>query len=94
MSQQSDTIRPSFDMLRQKQSNRLIVSQTLEAVSHEIRNPLMAVGGLARRLSRTVPPSSAGGECVQCILDEVSRLEQTMTEMAGANNSGFFLSSE
>ena len=97
MSRQSDTIHPCFDMLRKKQSDRLIVSQTLEAVSHEIRNPLMAVGGFARRLSRTLPPSSEGEKCVQCIVEEVARLEQTMTEMseiAGANHSGFFPSSE
>ena len=72
---------PSFEMLRDKVPDPSSVSQTLEAVSHEIRNPLMVVGGLARRLSRTLEPSSAGGKYAQSILEEVARLEQAMTQM-------------
>jgi signal transduction histidine kinase len=72
---------PTFEMLRDKHPDRLVVTETLEAVSHEIRNPLMAVGGLARRLSRTLEPSSAGAKYVASILDEVARLEQAMTQM-------------
>jgi HD-like signal output (HDOD) protein len=72
---------PSFAVLRDKQAEKAVVSQTLEAVSHEIRNPLMVVGGLARRLSRSVDPSSRGGRVVQSILEEVGRLEHAMTQM-------------
>jgi HD-like signal output (HDOD) protein len=78
----SESSLPSFEMLRDKHPDRLVVTQTLEAVSHEIRNPLVAVGGLARRLSRTLEPSSAGAKYVQSILDEVARLEQAMTRMS------------
>jgi HD-like signal output (HDOD) protein len=77
----SEGVRPSFEMLRDNVPNASAVSQTLEAVSHEIRNPLMVVGGLARRLSRSLEPSSAGGKYAQSILDEVARLEQAMTQM-------------
>jgi len=75
------SVLPSFEMLRGKDPNLSTVSETLEAVSHEIRNPLMVVGGLARRLSRTLEPSSDGGKYAQSILDEVARLEQAMTQM-------------
>ena len=76
-----ERVPPSFKTLRNKGPNLSTVSQTLEAVSHEIRNPLMVVGGLARRLSRTLEPSSDGGRYAQSILDEVARLEQAMTQM-------------
>jgi signal transduction histidine kinase len=72
---------PSFDLLNDQETERALVSQTLEAVSHEIRNPLMVVGGLARRLSRSVDPASRGGRYVHSILEEVTRLEQAMTQM-------------
>jgi HD-like signal output (HDOD) protein len=77
----SESVFPSFEMLGDKVPNPSTVSQTLEAVSHEIRNPLMVVGGLARRLPRSLEPSSAGGKYAQSILDEVARLEQAMTQM-------------
>jgi signal transduction histidine kinase len=77
----SDAVLPSFETLRDEVPNPSTVSQTLEAVSHEIRNPLMVVGGLARRLSRTLEPSSTGGKYAQSILEEVARLEQAMTQM-------------
>jgi hypothetical protein len=41
----------------------------------------MVVGGLARRLSRSLEPSSAGGKYAQSILEEVARLEEAMTQM-------------
>ena len=54
------------------------------SLAHEIRNPLMAVGGLARRLTAVLEPSSAGGKYAQIIFEEALRLEKALTEMSGA----------
>ncbi|HWR90508.1 MAG TPA: HDOD domain-containing protein [Dissulfurispiraceae bacterium] len=59
------------------------VDQTLQAVAHEIRNPLTAVGGFVKRLSRTLDPSSQGWEYVQVILEETKRLEDALAHMEG-----------
>lgn len=69
---------PSFDSLDQRKD---IVEHTLQAVAHEIRNPLLAVGGFARKLSNSLDPSSKGGEYVRIILEETSRLEKALFEM-------------
>lgn len=71
-------IPPSFASLEQGGED---IKQTLQAVAHEIRNPLLAVGGFAKRLSDSLNPSSEGGKYVQIILREASRLEMVLSEM-------------
>ncbi len=58
-----------------------IVTQTLQAVAHEIRNPLMAVGGFARKLAESLDPASKGGKYVQVVLEEARRLEAVLTDL-------------
>jgi HD-like signal output (HDOD) protein len=71
---------PSFDSL-QNGSGGDVVAHTLQAVAHEIRNPLLAVGGFARRLSASLDPSSDSGKYVRIILAEAMRLENALSEM-------------
>jgi len=71
---------PSFDTLP-KGSDGAIVTHTLQAVAHEIRNPLLAVGGFARKLSASLDPSSESGKYVHIILEEAMRLENALAEM-------------
>ena len=58
------------------------MEHTLQAVAHEIRNPLLAVGGFARKLAASLDPGTKGGEYVKIILEEASRLEKALYEMA------------
>jgi HD-like signal output (HDOD) protein len=76
---------PSFDGL---DGDEEVVQETLQAVAHEIRNPLMAVGGLARRLTSVLEPSSAGGKYAQIIFEEALRLEKALAEMSGDTAPG------
>lgn len=69
---------PSFDTLNQSQK---AVSETLEAVAHEVRNPLTAVGGFARRLAASLDPDTPAGQYAQVILQEAQRLEKALAGM-------------
>lgn len=69
---------PSFQTLDPSQGQ---VARTLEAVAHEIRNPLLAVGGFARRLADSMDPASAGGQYIRIILEEAKRLETALGHM-------------
>jgi len=57
------------------------VQDTLQAVAHEIRNPLTAVGGFARRLAASLDPQSDSGKYAQAILDEAVRLEKILSRI-------------
>jgi HD-like signal output (HDOD) protein len=69
---------PTFDTLDEDPNS---AAYTLQAVAHEIRNPLVAVGGFARKLAASLNPDSTEGKYVDIILKEASRLEKVLSEM-------------
>jgi HD-like signal output (HDOD) protein len=72
---------PAFEALSKKKAGAS-VEYTLQAVAHEIRNPLTAVAGFARRLSKTLDPASESGKYASIILEEAKRLETALEEMS------------
>jgi two-component system sensor histidine kinase HydH len=64
------------------QSQRLAAMGKLaQGVAHEVRNPVMIIGGFARRLQKRSPEGDATREMIAPILDEVHRLEQMVAEI-------------
>ena len=72
-----------------KNQERLVQAERLSAigemaarVAHEIRNPLVAIGGFARSLlQRTPHPDETTRESLEVIVDEVRRLESIVGEV-------------
>ncbi len=58
------------------------VREALQAVVHEIRNPLTAIGGFARKLERTLNPASDEWQYVRVIVEESAKLESALDELA------------
>jgi len=50
-------------------------------VAHEIRNPLVSIGGFARRLYRTIPDEAPEKRYTQTIMIEVSRMEEILNNL-------------
>ncbi|HWS14907.1 MAG TPA: GAF domain-containing protein [Candidatus Methylomirabilis sp.] len=76
-----DTVRTTQDRL--VQSEKLMALGEMAAkIAHEIKNPLTAIGGFARRIAS--PPAGGGAHPVeryaQVILKEVERLERIVNE--------------
>jgi len=79
---------PSFEGLGQEDIPKENVDYILQTVAHEIRNPLVAVTGFAKRLSTLIDPSSKGGEYVDVILRESKRLEEALSKMTSQTEPG------
>lgn len=67
---------------RLRQSERLAaVGDTIGHISHEIKNPLMIIGGFARQLLKVSVLDGKGRQKLQMIAEEVGRLENLMSDM-------------
>jgi two-component system, NtrC family, sensor histidine kinase HydH len=67
---------------RMLESDRLAaMSSMAEGLAHEIRNPLVSIGGFARRISKQVAPEDSLKQYADVIVDEVGRLEKILRQM-------------
>ncbi len=73
--------------LRQK-NEQLVQAERLAAigkitnrVAHELRNPLTAVGGFARRINKRAPADDPNKKYLQMIVDEVMTMESKLSEI-------------
>ena len=68
----------SEDMAR---SRRDVLHNTLDAVAHEIRNPLLAIGGFAQRLARQCGEDAQSRQYAKIIAKESRRLEGVLKDI-------------
>lgn len=57
------------------------MGEMASTLAHEIRNPLVSIGGLARRAIKVVNGDNVGKRYLEVIVDEVGRLEKTLNEL-------------
>lgn len=50
-------------------------------IAHEIKNPLVSIGGFARRLDRAIPAEASEKRYTQTIMKEVGRLEKILDDI-------------
>jgi HD-like signal output (HDOD) protein len=70
-------------MLSGSGRENMSVSEAMQMVVHEIRNPLTAIGGFARKLEKTLNPASEEWQYVRIIAQEALRLETAINELTG-----------
>jgi len=63
------------------QEKRVALGEMSATVAHQIRNPLVSVGGFARRLYRAMPDEAPEKRYAQTIMIEVGRLERILDDL-------------
>ncbi|MDH4232314.1 MAG: ATP-binding protein [Nitrospirota bacterium] len=53
----------------------------LDEVAHEVRNPLVSIGGFARRVYDALPEGSLNRKYMEMILEDVARLENMVKQL-------------
>lgn len=77
------------DLTEQRRlQHRILESQKLgylervvDGLSHEIRNPIVTLGGYARRLEKMLDPDHPGQAPLRIILEDVERMESMLREV-------------
>ncbi|MDH3976548.1 MAG: response regulator [Deltaproteobacteria bacterium] len=57
------------------------LGKVVDGIAHEIRNPLISMGGFARRLGKAFPEESEYKKYLQIILHDVGRLEKMVKDI-------------
>ncbi len=76
----AEELQQARDMLMQ--TERLaVLGEIAASLAHEIRNPLVTIGGFARRLEKKLGPGDSGRKYAGIIASEVQRLEEFLEEV-------------
>jgi signal transduction histidine kinase len=66
-----------------------LVGRITSSIAHSIRNPLMVIGGFARSMLKTTPPSDPKRDFIESIVNEARQLEGVLDEILNYSDSLF-----
>lgn len=61
--------------------NHAAVGRAVNEIAHDMKSPLMAIGGFVSQVARQIPQEDPRRKKLDIVLKETSRLEQMVTEM-------------
>lgn len=64
------------------------LERMIDAVAHEIRNPLTSIGGFARKINKRLPPGDPNKEYLKIIIDDVARVENMVRQIVELKTMG------
>ena len=62
------------------------LGELCSSIAHEIKNPLVSIGGFARRLYRSIPEEAPERRYTQTIIIEVARIEKILNDVTQYTN--------
>lgn len=76
----SDRERREISRLKQAEELALL-GTTAATVAHELKNPLVAIGGFAQRIYRDLEPGDPHRERLRIVVEQVAHMERLLREM-------------
>jgi signal transduction histidine kinase len=64
------------------------LEKMIDAVAHEIRNPLTSIGGFARKIYKKLPQSDPNKEYMKMIIEDVARVENMIRQIVELKTMG------
>ncbi len=65
----------------QRAENLAAVGRAVASVAHDMKTPLMAIGGFSAQVKRKLPPEGPEAHKLQVVIDQTARLEGMVREM-------------
>ncbi len=59
------------------------LEQMMDEVAHEVRNPLVSIGGYARRVQDSLPEGNPNKKYMEMIIEDVAKLEKMIKQIVG-----------
>lgn len=66
---------------QRRREEMAMMGEAAAAVAHELKTPLVAIGGFALRMQRDLPPDHPNAEKLRIIVDQVSHMEKLLRDM-------------
>ncbi|MEW5744268.1 MAG: response regulator [Nitrospirota bacterium] len=63
------------------------IEQIMDELAHEIRNPLVSIGGFARRVYESLPEGDPNKAYMEIVVQDVGRLEQMVKQLVGLKSA-------
>ena len=81
----------AMESAREKTTERersVSLEKMIDAVAHEIRNPLTSIGGFARKIHKRLPQGDPNREYIKMIIDDVARVENMIRQIVELKTMG------
>ncbi|MDA8104758.1 MAG: response regulator [Nitrospiraceae bacterium] len=63
------------------------LGQMIDEVAHEVRNPLVSIGGFARRVYQNLPAGNPNRKYMEMIIEDVARIENMVRQLVELQTS-------
>lgn len=74
------TIKAAHEKLVEEEKSEAL-EQMMDEVAHEVRNPLVSIGGFARRVYENLPEGNPNKKYMEMIIEDVARLENMIKQL-------------
>lgn len=71
----------NYQNIRRKEEGLAVMGQAVACVAHDMKTPLIAIGGLVRQIRRKIPDEDRASSKLDMVLQQTERLELMLKDM-------------